>query len=151
MTQQELISAITQTWLSDEPLTAFCQTNYGKSPTIYIGLNVFDPPAQETYPVLVIDGITRKSGIGSNKTVYAVELGAALINESIKRNSDNTTIELEGFTHVKTLIELSENALINARIGKIDWAGESGSVSEHPIHVGFSSITIEVINSRKYK
>lgn len=93
---------------TDQAIEEFCQQKYGKSLTVYTGLNRKNPPKAENCPFAVILPGTKSEGEDVGEFVYALTVGWAIVNENMTGN------EPDGLGECDDLGQLILDALAEA-------------------------------------
>jgi hypothetical protein len=136
--------------IADESLIAWCNENYERAQTVYVGVNNEDPPDPDTtYPVLILFSATRQKSANVAVVRYSVELGAGIKDSSITDNSGNITYD--GLLNVCALRELAENAIMRSCIGKIDINSDTWDDMLFPLFASNSLIEVEIPKNYSYR
>ncbi|MDY0242574.1 MAG: hypothetical protein RBR34_10385, partial [Rhodospirillaceae bacterium] len=62
LTTSELIEKIRDAVANSQEISAWCVSKYGKTPTVFVGIDIENPPAETDYPVIVIEGVAEAYG-----------------------------------------------------------------------------------------
>jgi hypothetical protein len=65
----------------DAAINDFCQTNFGKTPVIFVGLDLENPPTLNDCPLIIIRPGMKDEG-ELDPFVYTLSIGWAVVNES---------------------------------------------------------------------
>jgi hypothetical protein len=84
-------------------ISGYCQEQYGKGHTVFVGVNLKRPPDEKDCPYIVIlPGASIEGEVEELK--YAINIGWAIKNEN--QTVDGNVVELEGIEEVSELGEL---------------------------------------------
>lgn len=124
---KEVLEVIRDTLAGDTELKSFCQANWAKDQTVFLGVNWQDPPDESTFPVIIIPKI-QTEGKGAKLAKYRIFLSFA-ISQSEKTQGAGS-ITYDSFVLVEEFRELAESAIENTRdcrgkIGTLEMDGES--------------------------
>ena len=92
----------------DEAIEQCCQSKYGKSLTVYVGINRKNPPKAENCPFAVILPGAKVEGEDVGEFIYSLTVGWAIANENMTGN------ELDGIGECDDLGQLILTALVEA-------------------------------------
>jgi len=140
----DMLKLVRNTIAADVPLAAWCQTNYSRGISVYLGFNDDKDALDATgYPLVEIYSSTRIRGADKHRDVWDLELSVQVENETEETISNGITYT--GFIHAEELRELVENALYRAKIANIDSIGASGNFSNFPMFEAVTKIRITLI------
>jgi hypothetical protein len=163
-TTAELLAFIGRVIASDAGLSAWCVSKYGKTPTVYVGDNIEDPPIDSDYPVVVIDAPQFAWGNSGPSLRWSFTVWCGVYDEGITEEAIKDGEEVEGepepetlatiktysgFVDAETFREKVERVLVAARFAKVSFNTESEPVSLYPKFLSISFPTIEQINIRR--
>jgi hypothetical protein len=143
----EFMDKIASALESDEILTVWCNAKFGKAPIIYIGHNEENPPVAANYPIIVIFYAERARGEDTSRIIYACELGFGVYSEEIKVSGN--VREYEGLRLVENFREYGENAILRARMGKVNVDGETKSETFYPLFRSNTLVTFDFPRSKR--
>lgn len=144
----EVGEKIRDVWAANEKLRKFCQDEYGKLPSIFFGMDEENPPAAEYFPMLCIYELHPGGGMTGNTKQHTLLVGVALEDSKIGKDELKRTYTYTGLLKVEKLRNLAEQALISARLGKVNWQGESGPIYKFPLFTSMSVVTVEIPNNK---
>lgn len=135
----------------DEAIKSYCQEQFGKNHTVYIGINNEQAPPEDAYPLVVLFYAERFRGDGANRIRYAVEIGVGVFNDHLNAElPDNPNLYVYiGLRQAEDLRELVENAVFKSRFGKTDIEGDTRSEVYFPLFRSNTLITIELVASSR--
>lgn len=124
MGSSEFLTKLQDLITLDADVKAYCQTNYGKDPLVFLGSDDEDPPDPETdYPVIVIFAVDRdERGEGDNITRYSAEVGVGIVNDTVETGVSGKKT-YPGKKQAEELRELVEDAIF-----KRQGAGDGGNL-----------------------
>lgn len=148
MDTQELLTAIRDALAADEALNAWCKAEFGKEPSILLGIDDKNRPPSQDYPLVAVVGVDQSRGQAGRENIWTIEIGVAVWNDEISETGN--TLTRTGFLQAEKLRELAEDAVYLARILPQETHGESHSYSEHPVYAGTSTLVVrQAASSRK--
>lgn len=142
------LSTIKDKWVNAlancSDIETFCQDNYGKSPTIFVGLNHKKAPPEEDYPLIILRPGAKKEGLSQDKNQYAISIGWGIINENIIENDE--VKELEGIDECDEFGQLIVEKLVEINpsypLTEIDY--EIEAVEFFPKIIGEMMLELEI-------
>jgi hypothetical protein len=147
MTTNDLLIAVRDALAADAALDAWCQAKFGKSATIFIGIDEQNPPAESDYPLVSLTGVTHDRGDSSQEINWDVFLGIGVVNTTITVSYNTKTAE--GLLQAETMRELAENAIFRAKIAPAKSSGLSSTESYYPLYVSYTALTISALKSSR--
>ena len=144
MNATDLITKIKDLLSQTNSINTYCQTKYGKLPSIFIGIDINNVPRIEKYPALILYDLKIERGL--DKIVYVVSIGVGIENNEIQ-TTDNV-YSYTGFIESKELKELIEIELC-ATLGKITFLAEYIPDALFPIIADSITFSVEYIVSRR--
>lgn len=140
MTTVELLEGLRDAIKNDSTLKSWCQSEFGKDPTIYLGLDVekIPPPASE-YPVISIIDIFQSMGELQKEIKWEIAISVGINQEEILIEENTKTYK--GFLQVQRIRELVEEALYRSKIITFDIQGNASGESYHPQYISYSRIS----------
>lgn len=145
-TIDETLHATQAALAADADIETYCQAQFSKSVTVYLGSDPDDPPPAVDYPLVVIYAVPRAArGQVSREISREIVLGAGVYNDTIDRATPKQ-VTYEGFPQAERLRELAETCVLAALLGtKVDVGSETFTSVIFPI---FRSDTRIEINER---
>jgi len=116
-----LTAALKTAIADDAAITSWCTTNYSQDITIYINLDLTDPPQETNCPYVVIYPIGKQVGEMTSPKRHNFEL-IACIYDATSTTTDNV-VEYAGVENIESLRKLIETAVIGATMGTA-WVAE---------------------------
>ena len=147
MTTSELLIAIRNALATDATLAAWCTENLAATPTIFLGIDDAQPPAEDEYPLIAVVGIEQERGESERELSWSVMLGIGVVNEEIAASGSMRT--RTGWLQAEGLREQAENALYRARIASAVTSGNASQECFHPLYVSFSTLTFTTLKSTR--
>lgn len=151
MTTAEILQAAQAALLADAELTAWCVDQFGSVPTVWLGIDSNQPPAENDYPVVALASVEQSRGGARGEIEWRLMIGVGVINEALV--SDGSSRTYTGFLQAEELREHSENALYRARISGlvvgVDSAAEASSESYHPLYVSYTTVLVSALKSTR--
>lgn len=145
---KEILEKLRDGLANDASLKSYCQTEYGKDQTVFLGLDKRNPPKEHDTPVIIIAYVEKTEIIGNRKK-YRILIGYSITKITIIISGNKTTYE--GFPLVEELREKSETVLLSLRksLGKIDLESAVVENSIFPQFTASTFVNIEIINSSR--
>jgi len=149
----EILLMLGEALVNDEDIKQFCQDNFGRDQTVFVGMNNEDTPADDEYPLIVIFYAERVVGDSSNINCFASEIGAGVRNKNLEETGKLKVYT--GMIQVEDLREIIETAIFAYRLkhprefGKINVSGDTRSETYYPIFRSNTLITIEKIRTSR--
>ena len=142
------LTDFTQKWRdaikNNAAISDFCMTNYGKSLTLYVGINGKKPPDDENCPLIIVFPGGKTEGISESEYHYTGSIGWSIIQSNVTK-TENTTendgiyeADALGQLILLTIAELNPSHPIN----RVDYSFESNDF--FPQFPGRMDITIEI-------
>lgn len=147
MTTHELLVLLRDALADDMILDRWCVEQFGKSPTVYLGIDEENPPPEEDYPVVAIVGADHVRGEAERETGWPVFIGVAIVNTSIETDGKKRTYV--GLLQAEALREHAENAIYRARIAGVGSSGNASQESFFPLFVSYSTVTVKELRSTR--
>jgi len=147
MTTAEVLQAIRDALAGDAALNAWCVEQFGKAPSVFLGIDENRPPAEEDYPLVALVGIEQVRGQDRRELEWRVFLGVGVVNDEITESG--TVRTSTGFLHAETLRELAENALYRARLCDPESAGDASGESYHPLYVSYTTVAVRALKTTR--
>jgi hypothetical protein len=145
MTTSQILEATRDALAADTALTDWCVAQFGTAPTILLGLDDKNPPAEDEYPLVALIGVDQERGNARREVDWRLHLGAGVVNSAIVETGSTQTCT--GMLQAETLREMAENALYRAGLVDLSTTGESSSESYHPLYVSYSMVTVSQLKS----
>ena len=147
MTTVEVLQAMSNALADDAALNSWCTEQFGKAPSVFLGIDEIRPPAEEEYPVIALVGVEQARGQDRRELEWRVFLGVGVVNDEITQSGSLRT--RTGFLQAETLRELAENALYRARLCDTESAGDASGESYHPLYVSYTTVTVRALKSTR--
>lgn len=114
------ITAIIDRWLevlpADVDIEAYCQSHWGKSPKIYLGIPRKMPPTEKDCPYIVIIPGAKEEGGDLADYTYVFTVGWAIVDKD--EDITGNVIRQPGATEINELGQLILKALTEASMDK---------------------------------
>lgn len=147
MTTTEVLQAMSNALADDAALNSWCTVQFGKQPSVFLGIDENRPPAEEDYPVIALVGVEQARGQDRRELEWRVFLGVGVVNDEIAQSGSVRT--RTGFLQAETLREFAENALYRARLCDTESAGDASGESYHPLYVSYTTVTVRALKSTR--
>lgn len=147
MTTTEVIQAVSNALVGDTTLNSWCTAQFGKAPSVFLGIDENRPPAEEDYPLIAVVGVEQVRGQDRRELEWRVFLGVGVVNDEITQSGSVRT--RTGILQAETLRELAENALYRARLCDTESAGDASGESYHPLYVSYTTVTVRALKSTR--
>lgn len=105
----------------------FCLNKYSKELTLFIGIDMKNPPSKQDCPYIIILPGVKKEGYKAKENVYALSLGWAIVNDNynISTSQSGKVVEFIGNDDADELgqLILEEIAKVNtsSQIAAVDY------------------------------
>jgi len=146
-----ILEKIRDTIALDAAIESFCQSNFSKSITVFLGKDTKDLPSPDSgdYPIALIHGVSRAfKGEKDSQIIYEVSIGAGITSETITIGAKTKTYN--GFLFAENLRELIEASLLTANFpGAVGVTGDSIQEQLFPVFVSFTNL--EIIMRKNYQ
>jgi len=147
ITTAELCAEIRNAIATDSALLAWCVAQFGKSPSVWVGIDEENPPAASQYPVIALLKIDQIRGGSKDENVWELTLGIAVSNNGIV--TSGITYTYTGMLQAETLRELAEDSIYRAKLSSADSDGQSMSINDYPLFISFSVMTIRILRTTR--
>jgi hypothetical protein len=121
---------------NDQDIIDFCQLKYGKNHTIFMGLDIKNPPKKDDCPYIIINPESKSEGGDQSEYPYSVFVGAGIFNDQ-KTITDNV-VEMNGMQEISDFLQLILAKIAEASpsnpIARCDLS--VNSIDFFPQHVG---------------
>jgi hypothetical protein len=150
MNALEMARSVQAAIAADADVIAYAIQKYGVKPTVYVGMDAADPPAESDYPVIALhEFFISGGGTGSRTNVFEISLAAGVINATIDYDALARTRFYMGLIEADQLRALAFSAIVKNHFGKVFIKdGDIGSAMAHPMYVSGMTVVIEQIASR---
>ena len=145
----DVIEQIKTAWQTDADILAWCSENYDKRPSIFIGMDDNNTPADGFYPIIAALEFKIRGGGSAVRNVFEVVVGCGVLDPEKTTDAENATYTYQGAIKAEVLRHLAFAALVKNNFGKITVKGETGQSSVYPKFVSGMTVEIETINSRR--
>lgn len=144
MTTDKLLDKIAEVLSTDAKLRDWCNSNFGKDPNIYIGIDQANPPAEEKCPVAAIWEVRQVRVPGSVEISWQVRLSAIVQNRTIDVVGNIT--KYVGFQQAERMRELMESALLLVpQSVALKRQGESTSIITYPQFESQTTVIVKAL------
>ncbi len=96
-------------------LATWCSSNYGQDISIYVNLDLTDPPGESNCPYVVIYPVGKQVGEMVTPKRHNYEI-ICCIYDATSTTTDNV-VEFTGVANIESLRKLIETALVGAEMG----------------------------------
>lgn len=148
MGPSELINEIALRIAEDSELQGWCETELGKKLNVFLGADEHNPPEITDLPGCALVDIIQVRGDGQQHIVFKLDLRCALVNEEITNPLANLFI-YPGLAQIAELKSRIESVVYRMRPGAISTEDDLPPASEHPVYIGFSTLTITLPKSTR--
>jgi hypothetical protein len=147
-TAAEIAEIIMTVWATDTAIQDYCQTTFGKVPTIMNAIDEQNPPGEDDFPLIAFYDWRSSGGMAGMTEKFEFLVGIAVVEKGVTFNDTLNVKTYSGPARVETLRSLAERAVRAARIGKVTWDGGEGPLTDFPLFTALSVITVETPNPR---
>jgi hypothetical protein len=138
MTTSELLDAIKNALVADQPLNSWCLAEFSRAPTIFIGIDPRKDPDESVYPIIAVVGLSQGRGDDRREHRWDIPVGVGVVNETI--TVSGASVVYNGLAQVERMRELAEDALYRARIASMGTSGDASSECYYPLFVSFTTV-----------
>lgn len=133
---------------NDAELQAWCQEIFKKPLTVFVGVDVDNPPDISDYPVCALLEVTERRGEAQRATTFSLDLSVAVYDEEVK-TSGNLRI-FSGLPKAAELKHRVEGAILRSGlVASVDFPESDGVFAMSPIFVGFSMAECQIFKSSR--
>ena len=144
----EVIAAIGLALTTDSAFLSWCTAQFAKTPTVYIGIDENNPPAESVYPIAALVDIREVSDVPGNRRTFDIDIGFGVINSTITTSSKLVTYA--GFAQAESFREQGELAVIRALASpNVKFTGNAERIQMYPTFVSYTTLTVEENVSRR--
>jgi len=148
MTSVQIMETIRNALAADSALLAWSQAQFGKLPTIYLGIDERKPPPADEFPIVSLTGITFLQGEGAREIVGQIDLGVGVLQEEIISSGQMRTFK--GLLQAEELRALAEDTLYRLKLpGALDSRAETAAVSAYPLFISYSILTLSSLKTTR--
>lgn len=147
MSIREDLTTLEEVLANSTEITAFCQSKYGRKQTIFVGMNMQNPPNKDSAPSITIVGVkTNKVG---RVAKYSFGIGIIVERATItEKNTPVKAITMEGFIEAEELREIVEDSVIDShKFLKPSIDSETIQNEIFPIFTTMTTIIVEEVIS----
>lgn len=132
----------------DQEVQSWCQSMFGKPLTVYVGVDLNNPPEESEYPLCTLVDAQPKWGESGGQTVITLDLAVALVDEELK--IDGNLKIFAGLPKVAELKSLVEGAILRSGLAvAVDFVASDGLLPMAPTFFGFSMAECQLIKSSR--
>lgn len=133
----------------DLELQEWCYTTFGKALTVFVGVDLENPPETEDYPVCALIDVVEKRGEGLGNQTFTLDFSVAVFDEEIK--TDGNLRIFSGLPKAAELKSRVESAILRSEMGflSVNFIESDGLMAIAPIFVGFSTAECEVLKTSR--
>ncbi len=107
------LTAALKTGIADSSaITAWCNANYNQDISIYINLDLTDPPQESDCPYVVVYPVGKQVGESLTPKRHSYEVVCCLYDEN--STTTGNVVEFTGVANIEALRKLIETALVGA-------------------------------------
>jgi len=134
---------------ADQELQEWCLETFGKELTVFVGVDLENPPETSDYPVCALLDIIEKRGESQSSQIFNLDFSVAVYDEEIK--TDGQLRIFSGLPKVAELKSRVESAILRSEIGivAVNFVDGDGLLALAPIFVGFSLAECELIKTSR--
>ena len=131
----------------DQEVQNWCLLTFGKQLTVYVGVDLNNPPEESEYPLCALFDAQPKWG-ESGSPVITLDLAVALVDEELK--IDGNLKIFAGLPKVAELKSLVEGAILRSGLAvAVDFIASDGLLPMTPTFFGFSMAECQLIKSSR--
>lgn len=99
----------------DSSIENWCYTNYESYPTLYVGIDLDNPPSEDDYPVIHLYPIAKKVGYELTKQNHLLGCTVGLKDTTLSTSTQgNTSVkEYQGIQRIESMRKLVETVIKN--------------------------------------
>lgn len=147
-TTRQMIETVRDILAADKDVLAWCQANFARDLTVYVGIDEAQPAPPEDYPLAAVIDLRARAGNTANRRAWDLLLGLGVVQETITVNGNIHTYD--GFLQAEELRDLAENALLKGLSRpRVSAGGWSARINMFPTFVSYTLISTEEIASRR--
>lgn len=146
MQVNEVLEKIRDFLADDNQIKAWCQAQYNKDQTVWLGTNINMPPDSYSMPAIVIDSVFERSQFGTRSS-FKVLIGL-LLNDD-RKNSQLGKVTFLGFLNCEKFREEVQKSILRAQKtlkAKIEFSdGGTFTNAVFPIWSGKMAVYVEYL------
>lgn len=147
-TTRQMIESVRDILAADTDVNAWCQANFGRGLTVYVGIDEAQPAPPEDYPLAALVDLRARAGNAANRRTWELLLGLGVIAETVSVTGNVHTYT--GLLQAEELRDLAENALLKGlALPGVSARGVSARINMFPTFVSYTLVSIEEIASRR--
>ena len=109
ITYSDILQKMRDVLANNQELQDWCQVNYGKQPTIFVGIDERNPPGKKNCPLIILRLDDSEIGKETKQHEYKILVDWAVLDESVTKN-DNI-IEYRGVYQADAMGQIIWRAL----------------------------------------
>jgi hypothetical protein len=155
LNSSDLLITIGKVLEENQDLKDWCNTNFSKPQTVYLGLDTENPPAQEDYPLIMVFYVERLRGESDTRQTFSVEIGAGIFKKELVKPEATQNPNLKAYTGlllVEQFRELVEDTLFKSMPkigGKIDVTGETTTEVYYPFFRSNTLVSADFVRTSR--
>jgi len=104
-----LVDTLSAAIATDPDLTAWCQANYGRGPTVFVSFDERNPPAAGDLPAVILYPVSKAVGLLRAGKDHGVMVECWLENDGLhSRDGIGNIVEYTGTRHIEQMRKLVE-------------------------------------------
>lgn len=144
-----ILTKVAEALRNDETLNAWCSSNLGGLPNIMIGVDEYNPPDKDKYPIIALTDIeTSGEGMGSSKVTYTIPISCGVMCDEV--TSSDRIETYKGLPLVEEFrVQVAGALLRSVRTikAKVTIAANAMSITAHPLYVSTMAADFETLKS----
>ena len=142
-----ILEKIAEALSDDSILNDWCISNLGTQPNIQIGIDEFNPPDRDEYPLIALSDIeTSGEGMGSSKVTYTIPVSCGVMCDEIQISGRIKTYK--GLILVEEFRLQVADALVRnipKYKAKVTVDANAMSITAHPLYVSTMAADFETL------
>ena len=134
--------------LNTSSINTWCNANYSKNLSVFVGYNMEDSPKVSDAPFCVIVPITYERGNSNDEYRFTLEFNIGVYNRTYSNFNGNGALEWKGLYHADALTELIigalESDISNASVDIVGYNLEDLSI--YPTAIATLDVDISITN-----
>lgn len=132
----------------DQEVQNWCLAMFAKPLTVYVGVDLNNPPEESEYPLCALFDASPKWGESGGQPVITLDLAVAVVDEEVK--IDGNLKIFSGLPKVAELKALVEGAILRSGLAvAVEFVASDGLLPMAPTFFGFSMAECQLIKSSR--
>jgi hypothetical protein len=146
MKTSEMIRAIADALANDAAIKSWCNQYYSQNQTVFVGLDMENPPKSESLPYLVI--VNASEDPNPEYRSWEIAIGMCIAESEIDTQQNGVTVQ-NGFLKIEDLRDLVNDCFRGLRDFEIEMNAETYRESIFPLFACVLTASVKWMRSRR--